>query len=122
MDANRNRSTVKFDSMGMVVGTAVMGKPLPEKVEGDTLDGFDADLSDTLIAAHMQDPLANPQEILQQATTRLVYDLFAYWRTRNDPQPQPAVVYTLARETHAADLGVNQQTKFQHSFSYSDGY
>src|SRR5258708_23635003 len=106
----------------MVVGTEVMGKPLPKKVEGDTLDGFDADVSDTLIAAHLQDPLTNPQEILQQATTRLVYDLFAYWRTRNDPQPQPAVVYTLVRETHAADLGVNQQTKFQHSFSYSDGY
>ena len=122
MDANRNRSAVKFDILGMVVGTAVMGKPPPEKVEGDTLDGFDANLSDTLIAAHLQDPLTNPQEILQQATTRLVYDLFAYQRTRNDPQPQPAVVYTLARETHAAELGANQQTKFQHRFSYSDGF
>ena len=122
MDANRNRSAVAFDILGMVVGTAVMGKPLPEKVEGDTLDGFNADLSDTFIAAHLQDPLTNPQEILQQATTRLVYDLFAYWRTKNDPQPQPAVVYTLARETHASDLGANQQTKFQHHFSYSDGF
>ena len=40
---------------------------------------------------------------LQRATTRLVYDLFAYQRTPNDPQPQPATVYTLVRETHEAD-------------------
>ena len=31
-------------------------------------------------------------------------------------------MYTLARETHAADLSHGEQTKVQHSFSYSDGF
>jgi hypothetical protein len=31
-------------------------------------------------------------------------------------------VYTLARETHDADLDPGQLTKIQHSFSYSDGF
>ncbi len=80
------------------------------------------DLADSVIAAHLQDPLTNPQDILQQATTRLVYDLFAYVRTQSNSQPQPAVVYTLTRETHVSDLEANSQTQIQHSFTYSDGF
>ncbi|MCL6542211.1 MAG: FG-GAP-like repeat-containing protein [Roseiflexus sp.] len=118
-DPNRNRSAVAFDTLGMVVGTAVMGKP--EENLGDSLAGFEADLDETAILAHLQNPLANPHALLQKATTRLVYDLFAYFRTKNAPNPQPAVVYTLARETHDSDLN-GQQTKIQHSFSYSDGF
>jgi RHS repeat-associated protein len=118
-DPNRNRSAVAFDALGMVVGTAVMGKP--EETLGDSLTDFTADLDETTILAHLQNPLANPHSILQQATTRLVYDLFAYHRTKDTANPQPAVVYTLARETHESDLN-GQQTKIQHSFSYSDGF
>ena len=118
-DPNRNRSAVAFDALGMVVGTAVMGKP--EENLGDSLTGLVTDLDETTILAHLQNPLANPHGILQQATSRLVYDLFAYHRTKNTPNPQPAVVYTLARETHQSDLN-GQQTKIQHSFSYSDGF
>ena len=43
-DPNRNQTEVAFDTLGMVVGTAVMGKPLPAAVEGDSLAGFVADL------------------------------------------------------------------------------
>jgi len=120
MDANRNRATVAFDALGMVVGTAIMGKP--EENLGDSLDGFDPDLADAAITAHLQVPLADPQSLLQRATTRLVYDLFAYKRTQDDLQPQPAVVYTLTRDTHDADLAAGQQTKVRHSFSYADGF
>ena len=38
MDPNRNRSAVAFDALGMVVGTAVMGKPEPAPVEGDSTE------------------------------------------------------------------------------------
>jgi hypothetical protein len=38
MDANRNRAAVAFDALGLVVGTAVMGKP--EETLGDSLAGF----------------------------------------------------------------------------------
>jgi RHS repeat-associated protein len=120
MDPNRNRSALVFDALGLVVGTAVMGKP--EEKLGDTLAGFSADLDESVLAAHLQSPLVNPQDILQNATTRLVYDLFAFSRTQSDSQPQSAVAYALARETHAADLAAGQQTKIQHSFSYSDGF
>lgn len=120
MDPNRNRKAVAFDALGMVVGTAVLGKP--EENLGDSLDGFAADLPDSVIAAHLADPLTDPHSLLQRATTRLVYDLFAYQRTQADPRPQSSVVYTLARETHDADLVPGQKTKVQHSLSYSDGF
>jgi hypothetical protein len=51
MDPNRNRSEVAFDALGIVVGTAIMGKP--EENLGDTLQGFDADLTDAVILAHI---------------------------------------------------------------------
>lgn len=120
MDPNRNRQAVVFDALGRVVGTAVMGKP--EEKLGDSVDGFEPDLPDSVIAAHLKDPLADAHSILQHATTRLVYDLFAYQRTAANPTPQAPVVYTLLRETHDADLSLAQKTKVQHSFSYSDGF
>jgi RHS repeat-associated protein len=120
MDPNRNRTAVAFDALGMVVGTAVMGKP--EESLGDSLTEFEANLTEAVILAHLANPLSDPQAILQRATTRLVYDLFAYNRTKDQRQPQPAVVYTLARETHDADLTAGEHTKIQHSFAYSDGF
>ena len=120
MDPNRNRTRMAFDILGMVVGTAVMGKP--EGTLGDSLAGFIPDLSEAVALNHLTNPLADPHAILGRATTRLVYDLFAYYRTKDQPDPQPAVVYTLARESHDADLEPGQQTKVQHSFFYSDGF
>ncbi len=116
-DPNGNRTQVAFDALGMVVGTAIMGKP-GENL-GDLLDGFDANLIDAVALNHLTTPLADPHTILSAATTRLVYDVFAYHRTKGDVAPQPAVVYTLARETHHFE---SQQTDYQHSFSYSDGF
>ena len=120
MDPNRNCAEVTFDILGLVVGTAVMGKP--EENLGDSLDGFITDLTDAEIHDHLANPLANPHAILGRATTRLVYDLFAYQRSKKQAEPQSAVVYALVRETHDADLQLGEQTKIQHSFSYSDGF
>lgn len=119
-DANRNRIAAAFDALGMLAGTAVMGKE--GDGEGDSLDGFIADLSEPVILSHIRHPLREPREILCGATTRFVYDLFAFVRTRNDPQPQPAVGYTLARETHLSGLTPGHHTKIQHGFAYSDGF
>ena len=33
-DPNSNETEISFDTLGLVVGTAVMGKPLPALVEG----------------------------------------------------------------------------------------
>jgi len=122
MDPNRNRTAAAVDALGMVVGTAVMGKPPPAVAEGDTLTGFDPDLTDAAILNHLATPFSNPQGILQRATTRLIYDLSAYQRTKSQPALEPAAVYTMARETHDSDPVPAGGLKIQHSFSYSDGF
>jgi RHS repeat-associated protein len=119
-DPNRNRTAVTFDTLGRVSGTAAMGKP--EEHLGDSLDGFDPDPEPQVVDAYFADPFADAHELLGQATTRVLYDLDAYRRTRDDPQPQPTGVAVLARETHVSDLAPHQRTKIQRSFSYSDGF
>jgi RHS repeat-associated protein len=123
MDSNRNRSGVAFDALGMVVGTAVMGKPAPVPVEGDSLDGFRADLTQSEINQF----LANPKgpmaaTLLADATTRVIYDLMAYWREPDPAKKPPAVAATLARETHASEPVPTGGLRMQASFSYSDGF
>ncbi|MEV4140817.1 SpvB/TcaC N-terminal domain-containing protein [Dactylosporangium sp. NPDC049742] len=115
-DANRNRSEVAFDVHGVVVGTAVRGKP-GEPV-GDSLDGFTADLPEDVLAGEVTDPAG----LLGAATTRLIHDLFAYHRSRGDTQPQGPVVHTLVRETHAADQPAGEPVRIQHTVTYSDGF
>ncbi len=53
-DANGNQSAVSFDALGLVVGTAVMGKA-SENV-GDSLAGFAADLTQSPIDEFFADP------------------------------------------------------------------
>ena len=120
MDANRNLSAAAFDALGMVVGTAVMGKP--EHGTGDSLEGFEPDLTDSMIAAYCIDPLAAGDLLLQGATRRVLLDLTAYSRTSQDPQPQPIAVSLLARQTHAADVERGVATPIRRSFSYRDGF
>ena len=119
-DANRNRAAVAFDTLGRVCGTAEMGKP--EQRLGDSLGGFDPDPDPATVAAYFADPFAHSHRLLGQATTRVLYDLDAYRRTRHEPDPRPAGVAVLARETHVSDLAPGQRTKVQRSFSYSDGF
>lgn len=122
-DPNGNRSQVAFDVLGLVVGTAVMGKISDAPAKGDNLNNFVADLPQSGIDDHITDPInSNPHTVLQYATTRLIYDLKRYQRTRDSGGTiQPPVVYTLARETHVADEQ-GTLSKVQHSFVYSDGF
>ena len=115
-DPNRNRTAVAFDALGLVVGTAVMGKP--GEVAGDSLDGFDADPPEAAVLAHLRNPLGDPACFLGRATARFVYDLFAWRRTRTDP----ACVYSAARETHASDVPAGGATVVRQRFAYSDGF
>ncbi len=128
-DPNCNQTEVAFDTLGMVVGTAVMGKPLPAPVEGDTLTGFVADLAQAQLDGFFEaaDPHVTAPGLLRDATTRIVYDLDRFRRTRQtspkDPTKwQPACAATLARETHVSAPLPPQGLKIQLSFSYSDGF
>ncbi len=123
-DPNDNDSQVAFDTLGMVVGTAIMGEDKDGNSVGDSLIGFDPDLDPLQISNHIDDPLNNHRNILQNATTRLVYDLKRY---DNDiianRTPRPNVVYTLARETHVhIEHSTGEDSNIQHSFVYSDGF
>jgi RHS repeat-associated protein len=117
-DINGNGSEVAFDAMGLVVGAAVLGKPGQET--GDSLAGFEPDLSEDDVRAHLADPMAAPQRLLGGATSRLVRDLFAYLRTRDEPTPAPTAVGTVARETHVAETPGD--AGLQITVSYSDGF
>jgi RHS repeat-associated protein len=119
-DPNRNRTAVAFDALGRVAGIAEMGKP--EERLGDSLDGFNPDPGPAGITAYFADPFVGAHQLLGQATTRVLYDLDAYRRTRHQLQPQPAGVAVLTRETHVSDLPPGAETKLQHSFGYSDGF
>jgi RHS repeat-associated protein len=119
-DANGNRSEAAFDALGLVVGTAAMGKP--GEALGDSLLGFERDLDEATLLAHLAEPLRDPHALLQRAGTRLVYDLFAYRRTSPLAQPQPAVVWTIAREVHDADLPAGAKSPLQHRLACSDGF
>jgi RHS repeat-associated protein len=145
-DPNRNRSEVAFDLLGMVVGTAVMGKAAPSPEEGDSLSDFQPDPGQNELDAFFSCPAeANPADpkrsratnathnLLKGATSRIVYDVDRFFRSRqaNPDNPalwQPAVAATIARETHLSDLPKDalgrptQQSKLQISFSYSDGF
>lgn len=128
-DPNRNQTEVAFDALGLVVGTAVMGKPLPAPAEGDSLAGFVTDLTQAQLDGFFDatDPHATAAALLNDATTRIVYDLDRFQRTRqanpSDPTKwQPVCAATLARETHLNAPLPPQGLKIQLSFSYSDGF
>jgi RHS repeat-associated protein len=113
-DPNGNRTRVAFDTLGMVVGTAVMGKP--DEDSGDVLEEtFDPDPPLGDLQAFIANLETGPASLLDKASTRIVYDLDRYRRAG-----QPPFAATLARETHFRPGGA--PTKIQISFSYSDGF
>jgi RHS repeat-associated protein len=128
-DPNRNRARAAFDALGLVVGTAAMGKPAPAAAEGDSLDGFEADLAEVKVDAlhDADDPHVLVPGLLAGATTRIIYDLDRFRVTR-DAHPAdatrwlPACAATLARETHESDPLPPDGLRVQVSFAYSDGF
>lgn len=126
-DANGNQAAASFDALGLVVATAVMGKA-GENL-GDLLTGFPIELAQPQTDAlyNAGDPLALAAPLLGNATTRIVYDINRFYRTRaaapNDPrQWLPAFSALVARETHLSSLAPGAHSRLQISFCYSDGF
>jgi RHS repeat-associated protein len=118
-DPNGNRTEIAFDVLGLVVGTAVMGKQTERR--GDSLLGFKADLTQSELDAWFsapRGPLAGT--LLAGATTRVLYDVDRIQRLGDVGKPTYAA--TLTRETHVADLAPGQSTRVQVSLGYSDGF
>ena len=125
-DPNGNVAAVSFDVLGLVVATAVMGKP--GQNVGDLLTGFSADLTPSQIDGFYDatDPHTVAAPLLGNATTRVVYDVHRFFNSRmaapTEPSTwQPAFAATIAREIHFYDPG-GAQSNLQISFSYSDGF
>ena len=114
-DPNGNRSEVSFDARGLVAGTALMGKA--EEHLGDSLDGFEPDLTPAQLAGFLADPHGPALRLLGNATTRIVYDVERYFASE-----KPVFAATLARETHVSDLRPRERSKSQLSLHYSDGF
>jgi RHS repeat-associated protein len=124
MDPNRNRSAVAFDALGLVAGTAAMGKPEDKPVPGDQLTAaFRADLTQAEIDRFFADPRGTTAAtLLGEATTRVVYDVTRYWRETDRGKKPPAFAATLVRETHASEPPPPGGLTIQVSLSYSDGF
>ncbi|KAI4159141.1 MAG: hypothetical protein LQ342_006845 [Letrouitia transgressa] len=118
-DPNGNRAVSSFDIHGMVVGSASMGKP-HERL-GDHLDGFRPDLTEAQVQCFFTDPKALAQPLLAGASTRFVYDSFAYYRSKDSGHPKPSVVCSLSRETHASHLESGRESRVLIGLAYSDG-
>ncbi|KAL5610413.1 hypothetical protein FOBRF1_006530 [Fusarium oxysporum] len=116
-DINRNRSEVVYDALGLVVGSAVHGKKGDN--DGDLLVGFEPDLDEATVQAVLQDPLEHSQALLGRATSRQIYDYFAYSRS-SPANPRPAVLLSLKRTHHDSD-GPLTPDMIHHEFSYFRG-
>jgi RHS repeat-associated protein len=115
-DPNGNRSAVAFDVLGLVAGTAVMGKA--SENFGDSLDNFQAQLTQEQIDAFFADPRGPiAAQLLGSATSRIIYDEARFQRLE-----QPAFAATILRETHVSDLAADEETRVQVSLAYSDGF
>jgi RHS repeat-associated protein len=112
-DANGNRAEARFDALGMLAGTALLGKALGP-VEGDSFDQFVTDLTPAQIKAffNAEDPYALASEHLGTVTTRILYDL----------ERVPLCAASIARETHVSDLAPGKRSRVQLHFVYSDGF
>jgi RHS repeat-associated protein len=113
-DPNGNRSQAKFDALGMVVGTAIMGKET--ETLGDSFANFNADLTQAEIKAFFEadDPRSLSISHLGTATTRIIYDL----------DRVPVCAAAIARKQHVSDLAGQPLplNEVQVSFVYSDGF
>ena len=120
-DPNGNQSSVVFDALGMVSGSAVVNKSVV--TQQDSLEGFVANLTQAQISAFFADPRGlQIGVLLGDATSRIIYDLGRFARSPStSPTPLPASVATIARETHVQDLG-DGASRLQVSVRYSDGF
>jgi RHS repeat-associated protein len=118
-DPNGNRAGIAFDTLGMVAGTAMMGKEAENL--GDSLTGFRADLTRQELDQFLGDPKgAIAADLLGNATNRIVYDIDRFLLHRDASKPVFAA--TITRETHISDLQPGEASTLQSGFSYSDGF
>jgi RHS repeat-associated protein len=126
-DPNGNAAEAAFDALGLLVATAVRGKAGQDP--GDTIIGVASDLTTAEIIGFFDaaDPHTISAGLLKTATSRIVYDVDRFRRTRmtnpaDSSMWEPVCAASLARETHVNDPLPPGEPKIQVSVSYSDGF
>lgn len=129
MGPNRNRTRVAFDVLGLVAGSAIMGKPEDNPQQGDVIDNtFIANLTRHQINTFEDDPLGqSAYDLLGTTSSRIINDVHRFYHSQqqypNEPSKwQASFASTIVRETHVSDLPVSGEFKIQVAFSYSDGF
>jgi RHS repeat-associated protein len=115
VDANGNSAEVTFDTLGLVVATALLGKP--SDASGDSLEGIEVDLTHQQVEDFLADPLSAAVGLLGSASTRVVYGVDRFRHTG-----QPSFAAILARETHVGSTAGTGDLRVQIRISYADGY
>ncbi len=110
-DANGFRNVSAFDTLGMIVATATMGR----NGEGDALEGLATDLTQDQRDAFLAAPRPADRALLGRAGTRILYDIHRFGRTG-----KPNYTAVLAREIHASEPG-GSASPIQVTVLYSDG-
>ncbi len=111
-DPNGARTSIAFDTLGLVVATATTGR----HGEGDALDGFQTDLTPQQRDAFFAAPRPVDRALLGRASTRTVYDIDRFAQSG-----APMATGVLTREIHASEPdGV--QSPVQVAVMYSDGF
>lgn len=123
-DPNDNYSAVAFNTLGMPVATATMGKEQTES--GDTLLQLQTDINleeiTTFFTAETYSE-AQARTWLSQATGRFVY----YFGEKVEADGSvtyghhPACACAITREKHVNQLSAGESTPLQTVFEYSDG-
>jgi RHS repeat-associated protein len=117
IDPNQNQAAVAFNALGLVVGTATMGKL--SETRGDSLTDFVPDLTSEQLDqffANPRGPLA--AELLANASSRIIYDPERFQRDADIRKPVYSA--TISRETHVSDLA--EPSKLQVSITFADGF
>jgi RHS repeat-associated protein len=129
LDVNGNRLSVAFDVHGRVVATALQGKPVAGRWEGDSLDGLTFALLNPSAAAvgvfctAAQPPAGQAHAWLTQASTRMLYDFGEDYDAAGRPvwARRMASACTITREQHAGALPAGAQSPLQLGLECSDG-
>ncbi len=114
-DQNDNCSEVRYNTLGLVAGVATKDKGN----DGDNFTNFKEDLSQSDIEAFYQNPVLKGKELLNNATSRFVYDLKVQYSPDDSTiKPKPLAVASINREEHSKP---DVNSKLQYAFEYSNG-
>ncbi len=122
-DVNDNLTEMRYDVLALPAAMAVKGKG----AEGDSLDDFTPsllNLSPNEVIAYFQNPYSETEarRLLGNATARYVYYLGEEQQATDTIfATHPPAAGAILRERHVAQLPLNETSKLQVAFEYSDG-